>query len=175
QAGCRWAVFDRNLVETVLRDHHYSERIAGFMPERQRSAIQDAVEELLGLHPSSWTLVEKTSETILHLAEAGHAIIVGRGANVIIGFRPGAYHVRLVGSVEKRLENLQEYYQFSPRKAREYLQRTDRGRRWYLKKQFGKNIEDPLLYHLVLNMDAISIEQAAEIIGEAALRSQEGD
>ncbi len=50
----------------------------------------------------------------------------------------------------------------------------DRGRRRYLKKYFGGELEDPLLYHLVLNTDLISSADAAHIIGDAALKRQKG-
>lgn len=34
------------------------------------------VDELLGLHPSSWTLVEHTTQTIRRLAVMGNVILV---------------------------------------------------------------------------------------------------
>ena len=54
---CPWTVFDKSLVEKVLEEHKLPKETARFMPEDRVSAIQDAVEELLGLHPSSRTLV----------------------------------------------------------------------------------------------------------------------
>ena len=83
-APCPWTVFDKQLVQKVLEDHQLSENVAKFMPEDKYSNVQDTIEELLGLHPSHWTLVEKTSETILRLSHMGNVILVGRGANVII-------------------------------------------------------------------------------------------
>jgi diguanylate cyclase (GGDEF)-like protein len=44
------------------------------------SEITDTLDELLGLHPPAWTLVRQMTETILHLAEMGNVILVGRGA-----------------------------------------------------------------------------------------------
>jgi len=35
-----------------------------------------------------------------------------------------------------------------------------------VKQFFGKNIEDPLLYHLVLNTDLISVNEAAMMIAQ---------
>jgi hypothetical protein len=80
---CQWTVFDRNLVEKVLEDHNLPKRLARFMPEDRILEISDTMDELFGLHPSSWTLVHKTADTILRLAELGHVIIIGRAANVI--------------------------------------------------------------------------------------------
>ena len=58
----------------------------------------------MGLHPSSWTLVQQTNATILQLAQMGNVILVGRGATVITSKLNNVFHVRLVGSLEKRIE-----------------------------------------------------------------------
>ena len=169
RTACPWAVFDKQLVQKVLEDHKLSTNVAKFMPEDKYSEIRDTVEELLGLHPARWTLVEKTSETILHLAQMGNAILVGRGANVIIGFAPNAFHVRLVGSVETRVRHCQEYYHFSPEQAAEYVKQTDQGRVHYLKRHFNKDIDDPSLYHLVINTDVVTPDEAVSIVGRLVL------
>ena len=78
-----WTVFDRNLVEKVLQDHDLPERPARFMPEDRISSISDTMEELFDLHPPSWLLVRKISETILRLVELGNVIVIGRGATAI--------------------------------------------------------------------------------------------
>src|SRR5579862_6760013 len=65
---CPWTVFDRNLVEQVLEEHQLPKYLAQYMSEDRRSFLTDTVEELFGLHPSSWSLVQQTVETIWHLA-----------------------------------------------------------------------------------------------------------
>jgi hypothetical protein len=60
----------------------------------------DAVDELLGLHPSSWTLVEHTTQTIRRLAIRGNVILVGRGSDFILAHFSDVYHVRLVRQFE---------------------------------------------------------------------------
>jgi len=94
---CQWTVFDRNLMEKVLEDHQLKKRIAEFIPESHKSMFGDMLEEFLGLHPSSWTLVQQTAETVLQLAEMGFVILVGRGANVITSKLESVLHVRLIG------------------------------------------------------------------------------
>jgi cytidylate kinase len=49
------------------------------------------------------------------------------------------------------------------------IRQEDRGRKRYLKKYFGKDIDDPLSYHLILNTDGVGYEEAARLIGDAAL------
>ena len=86
----RWIVFDQSLVEKVLEDHHINKRFAGFMEESHKSMLIDSVEEWMGLHPSSWTLVQQTNAAILQLAKMGNVILVGRGGNVITAGVEGA-------------------------------------------------------------------------------------
>lgn len=162
---CHWTVFDRNLITKVLEDHHLPKRIADFMPENHKSMLGDALEELLGLHPSSWTLVKQTAETILRLAQMGFVILVGRGANVITARLENAFHVRLIASLERRTERVQQVYGLDRHNALEFIHREDKGRRRYLKDHFGKDIDDASLYHLVINTDRMAYEDAARLVG----------
>jgi cytidylate kinase len=165
-----WTIFDRNLVERVLTDHKLPQRLTRYMPEDRVSELHDIMDELFGLHPSSWTLVEKTAQTILQLAELGNVIILGRGSNIITARLPHVLHVRLVGSVEKRAERLQQIENLSKESALERIHIEDRGRQRYLLQHFEKNIANPLLYHIVINTDSISHDEAAMMIGELALK-----
>jgi len=166
---CPWTVFDKNLVEQVIKDHNLPEKVARFMSEDKMNEVEDILEELFRIHPSKWTLVHKTTQTILHLAEMGHVILVGRGANVITRKLTYGFHVRLVGSISNRIEYMMEKFHLSEKQAIHVIKKRDQGRENYLKKYFGKDIDDPLLYDLVINTDHISCENAAQFIGEAVL------
>lgn len=159
-----WTVFDRNLVETVLKDHDLPAQLARFMPEDHVSEMSDTLDELFGLHPPSWELVRKTAETMLRLAALGNVIFIGRGASVITSRIEHVFHVRLVGSLEKRANRLQQLDGLGDEAARRRAQKDDLARRRYLKQFFGKSIDDPLLYHLTINTDRVSLEQAARMI-----------
>ena len=168
--ACPWTVFDRNLVEKVLADHDLPERVARFMPEDRISSISDTMEELFDLHPPSWLLVRKVSETILHLLELGNVIVIGRGATVISAKLDHVFHVRLVGSLPKRAQHVQEMNHLSKEAALRLIRREDRGRERYLKRYFKTDLNDPLLYHLVINTDLVSHDEAARLIADAVLR-----
>jgi cytidylate kinase len=170
--GCPWTIFDRNLVQKVLEDHHLPGRLERYMPEDRLSEFSDTLDEMFGLHPPSWTLVRKMSETVLHLAELGNVIIIGRGAHVVTGKLDHVFKVRLVGSVEARLKRIEASENLRHKEAIERVQREDRGRARYLKKYFGKDIDDPLLYHLVINTDFVSCAAAAKLIAQAVMQRQ---
>ncbi len=167
--ACPWTIFDRNLVDKVLQEHNLPERVARFMTEDRTSEIADTMEELFGLHPPSWLLVRKIAETILHLAELGNVILIGRGAAVVTAGLVHVFHVRLVSSLEKRVQRIQELNRLSREAARQLIQKEDRGRERYLKKYFTTDVDDPLLYHLTINTDLISHDQAARLIADGVL------
>lgn len=170
QSECPWTVFDGNLVEKVLQEHHLPAGLAEYMPENHQPLVADTLEEMLGLHPSTWTLVQKTSQTIWQLAKMGNVILVGRGAHVITGSMERVFHVRLVGSVQKRAKRVAAVFHLSEAAALEQIHREDAGRRKYLREHFGKDLDDPLLYHLVVNTDRVSYEEAAIMIGQAVVQ-----
>jgi len=166
-----WNVFDHDLVDKVLEDHHLPARFARYMAEDGVFDLLDALDELLGAHPSFWTFVQQTSETISQLAELGNAILIGRGAHVVTSGRTHVFHVRLVSSLEKRVEHVRKIRSIGKEEALAAIRREDRGRKRYLKKYFDKDIDDPLSYHLVVNTDSMCFERVAYLIGEAALKN----
>jgi cytidylate kinase len=166
----RWTVFDQNLVGKVLEDHHINKRFADFMEESHKSMLIDSVEEWMGLHPSSWTLVQRTNATILQLAKMGNVILVGRGAMVITSKLKNVFHVRLVGSLEKRIEYGQQLYGLDRKAALNFIKKRDEGRKRYLKDNFDADVDDPLLYHVIINTDLVQYDEAARLIGDEVIK-----
>jgi cytidylate kinase len=164
-----WTVFDRDLMEKVLEDHQLPKYIATFLPEDRKPAMEDILEDMFGLHPPQSIIIKHTAETILGLAEVGHAILIGRAGNIITAHVPHVLHVRLVAPLEKRIEHVMETYHFTHTQARDYCLREDLGRERYVHRHFSANISDPLLYHLTLNTGLISFDEAAALMEEALL------
>jgi cytidylate kinase len=171
----QWTIFDQNLVEKALEDHHMQKYVTDFMEERHESMIRDSVEEWMGLHPSSWTIVQWINATILRLAQTGNVIIVGRGSTVIASKVKKAFHVRLVGSLEQRIARVEQVYGLDRKGAVGYIKKKDEGRRRYLKENFDADIDSPFLYHLIINMDLIRHDEAARLIGDEVMRRLEVD
>lgn len=165
-----WTVFSQHIVAKVLEEHKLHERIGDFMKEGHKAMVVDAIEEFLGLHPSTWTLVEKANATILRLAQIGNVILVGRGANIVTSELKTVFHVHLVGSLEKRIEQAQKVFDLDRKAAINYIKKKDDGRRRYVKDNFDKDINDPSLYHVVINTDLMQYEEAARMIGDEVIK-----
>lgn len=166
----RWTFFDRKLIEKILEDHHLPKQLRKYLQEDKYSHLSSAVNELLGLHPSHWTLLHHTTETILQLARMGKVVIVGRGGNIITSKLKNAFHVRLIAPLDNRIKHIMDVHKMNRQDAESYIKKEDSARGKYLKSNFFKDIKDPALYHLVVNTTLLSYKEAAEIIADVVMK-----
>ena len=166
-----WTLFDKNLIEKVLEDHHLPQALSQYFVEDKLSELKSTVNEMLGLHPNTWVLVSKTSNTILQLAQIGNCIIIGRAGNIITANLKNSFHIRLVSPIEKKIRYVMSEYNINKTEANEFIKKEDLARKNYLKKYFNKDVDDPLLYNLVINTESISFKNTAEIIGKIVLHN----
>jgi len=165
-SGCQWTIFDKNLIEKVLEDHSLSTRLAEYLPETSKSLLLETFDRLMGKRPPAAKIVEQTVETIWKLAKGGHVILVGRAANVITARLENVFHVRLVGSLERRIQRVEEVYEMGRAAAQAYVKSQDADKKLYVKEYFGRDIDDPHLYHLIVNTDRVPYEDAARLIAD---------
>jgi cytidylate kinase len=164
-----WAIFDKNLMEKILEDHQLPERLGKLFREEKKSGMASMMNELLGLQPSKFTLLHKTTQTILQLAQMGNVIIVGRAGAVITANLPNSFRVRLIAPVEDRIKRMMDYYLTGRKEALERIKDEDTSRKEYLKENFHKDIEDPLLYHMIINTHQLSYDEAAQVIANSVM------
>ena len=165
-----WAVFDKNLIEKVLQDHHLPKRLSALMEEEKYSFVKSMMNELLGGQPAIWTLVHKTTETVLQLAHIGNVILLDRGANIITAKLKNSFHVRLVSPLDDRIKHVQELYGFDKKEALEFIKREDLDRKDFLLTYFHKDINDPHNYNLTINTGLMSDDESAHIIAGSVIK-----
>ena len=170
KSNAPWTVLDRNLIDKVLEDHNLPGYLAKFLPEDRASQIEDFLSELFAVHPPSRILVKQTAETILKLAAVGHVILIGRGSSVVTAQLPDVFHVRLVAPLERRIEHAHEHYGMTRAEAHKFCVSEDLGRTRYLRKHFDADINDPLLYHMIINTGQVGFDAAAMLIGQGVLK-----
>jgi cytidylate kinase len=163
-------VFDRELMDKVLADHNLPKYLAKFLPEDRASQIEDTLADIFGVHPPTQKVIQQTAETLLQIAELGSAIIIGRAGNIVTAKLPHTLHVRLVAPLEDRIERICRDDDKTQAEARRFCLEEEQARTRYVRTYFNADINNALLYHLVINTSRMGCEQAARIIGDAALR-----
>jgi cytidylate kinase len=167
-----WIVFENELILRVLRENNLPETLAKFFPEDSEHAVGETVEEIVGLHPSAFTINQKCNALIRTLCRIGHCVIIGRAGNFAAKGMPNTINVRLVGSVSKRLNHIQSHLHLNDKDATMYLEDNDKLRKGYAKDSFNINdLDNPNHYDLVINTDYISDEAAVQAI-ESLMRAK---
>lgn len=168
--GQNWSVFNQQLIEAALEEQRWPKELAESMPEEKRLFIDELMDDLCGLRPPSWVLVPQLVKTTLHLAVKGHAILIGHGATVITARMWNVFHVRLNGSLPKRIARVQTRRHLTPEAAAKLVRKEDRGRERYLRTHFHARLDNELLYDMAINTDRVSNDDAAAIVYEGARR-----
>lgn len=124
---------------------------------------------------ANFTLLPEVQEWLYHktlreIIEAracnGRQIIVGHGAQALLAGRLDVLHVRLIAPWEQRVHHAL-YHECLENKAyaHAFLQRKDRRLAHYMRSRYRRNLDDPLLYDLVINSGTLACEdQVSQII-----------
>jgi hypothetical protein len=158
-----WLAYDKELVERVAEDHDLAADLVGQFDEQDRSWIEHFAAGFSGLR-SGTDIAMKTAQTIRGIAKLGRAVIVGRGGSVILSGMHHARHVRLIGPIDWRAEQFARREGIDEKAARNRLAEMDEARRRFVRNHFGKDIQDPTLYDVTINMKRVDHDHAIGMI-----------
>src|SRR5262245_13046952 len=116
------------------------------------------------------TLAEATRRVIVSLADASGYVILGRGAQAALAGRADACHLWLVGEIGDRARRVAQWQSIDARDAAARCEQVDDERANYVRRFYGRDIRDPLLYDVILNTSLLPLEVAAAVGVEAARR-----
>src|SRR5919197_1660118 len=120
-------------------------------------------------HPSS-ELRALIREAIEQTAARGDVVITAHAASHALDYGPRVLRVLVTASPDTRAKRVSERAGIDVGKAKRVVSNADASRREYLKRFYDVDHELPTHYDLVLNTDALSVEEAAELIVHGAAR-----
>ena len=103
-------------------------------------------------------------EVIENLWKRDNVVIIGRGGQKILANKPNTVHVRFIGLVEERCKTVMAEENLSADEALKKLKRIDAQRIAYFKHYHEGSLENPKLYHLVVNTSFVPSEQAVQAV-----------
>ena len=101
---------------------------------------------------------------IAQMGDDGNAVILGRGSQYILNDHPDAYHILLIDRFENRVRFMQKNYDLSQARATQVVKNEDKRRMNLYRKLSKSDYDNPILYHLVLNMGRVTHDKALELI-----------
>jgi cytidylate kinase len=101
---------------------------------------------------------------IAQMAEDGNVLFLDRGSQYILNDFPEAFHILLINTFANRVKFMMNNYDLSQNKATSIV-KSEEKRRMNLYRKIGKqDYDQPELYHLVINMARVDLEEAIQLI-----------
>jgi hypothetical protein len=101
---------------------------------------------------------------LMEEVRTGQAIYHGLAGHLLLRGAPGLLRLRIIAPMEFRIRMAQERLGLTRGDAVTYIEKMDRDRRKWTQFLYGVDWGDPSLYHLVINLEDITIEQACLLI-----------
>ena len=107
---------------------------------------------------------EAEKEILNGIADQGSCVIAGRSGFFVLKGRPNKVDILITASRDRRIARIMEKQNLSRQKAEEVIDSVDKARDNYVQRYTGQSRYDARNYHIVLNMDYITEDQAVAMI-----------
>ena len=97
-------------------------------------------------------------------AQKGPFVYHGHAGHLLLKGIPRVLKVRVIAPLDRRAQKLVETQKISLEEAKKTIEKMDEGRIKWTRFLYNVDWRDPSLYDLVLNLDAITMEMACEMI-----------
>jgi hypothetical protein len=103
-------------------------------------------------------------QVIRETAAEGNVVIFAHAAGMLLAGMPGLLRVLITASAETRAARLHEAEELDAGAAARRVAHDDRERAAYFKRFYNLNQELPTHYDLIINTDALTMEQATNLV-----------
>ncbi len=162
-------LFDREIIHRIAESAQQSEGHVESLDDRDREPLAEWV---LGLgspgHLSPIGYRAHLESVVRSIARRGGAVVVGRGAHMILG--PAAMRVLVVAPLEVRVATIMRRVSVAEAEARRTIAEVESARSAFLRRHFHADFGDPAQFDLVVNTGVLGIDGAVSTI-EGALAS----
>lgn len=172
-----WSVVDNEIVDLVARRAGLSsedvaqqeERVPSFVERLARTlavSSQEFAVPQLGdaLPPDEPELVRITEAVVKEVAAQGKVVLVGRAAPAVLGQTAAALHIKVVAPRASRIAYAQQAQKLDLRAAEKYMNDIDASRARYHREYYGRDWDDPVHYHAILNTGLLGFEGTADLV-----------
>ena len=163
-----WQSLDHEVLSYLAKDHNWTKFSLECVDERPVSSFRDSLGKWLDRTlVTQAEYLRELAQVFVLAAQHKSTVFVGRGAQFILP-REAGLAVRLIASKSLRTQLLMAELQCDRRTAVHKLEQTDSDRAHFVKGHYHHNVADPSIYDLVINLDHLSPDAAAELIVQAA-------
>jgi hypothetical protein len=156
-------LLDREILDAIINDIGIQNKMVELFDEDTRSELESWFYGMItGRIVDKSDYLKSLTKIIGSILKYGETVIVGRGANVIVGQDKG-FHLRVTASMKRRADTISERLGISYEKAFKQIEESDKRKAVYFKKSFGVDINDLTLYDLVISTENLSVDDVVEL------------
>ncbi|MCX5834790.1 MAG: cytidylate kinase-like family protein, partial [Deltaproteobacteria bacterium] len=157
------------IIQKVAESSKMSTKVIESLDEKAVSTLDSLVTSMFSARSISGTeYFRHLTQVILTIGKHGNAIVVGRGAHMILP-KEGTFRLRFIAPMAFRIQNLMRSRDYTKKDAEEYIKKREGDRLAYLKKHFQSDPADPSQYDMVVNTEKMGLEGAAAAVKVAFL------
>ena len=169
----QYTLLDRNAIERISESTGYLRRLLEALDEHARSWIQETVDSMVwGNFVDERDYARGLFKTVHSIASLGGVVVVGRGASFIIG-PAGGVHLRIIAPFEERLRRLAGKRNLTETEAEREIHTVDAERSKFVRKLYGRAVNDPLAYDITVNESGWPLEELVDFLTIAARKKIE--
>jgi cytidylate kinase len=159
-----WKVFDRELLDYMAEHYSWSNVALDYVDEKTASWFHETFAKLLDQRiVTQAEYVSRLGKLVLLAAQHESNVFVGRGVQFILP-RDRGLTVRIVAPKRQRIKNVMQRRNCSQRDAEKHIDEIDNGRSAFVQRYFHRDLADPHMYDLVINLEHNSREAALNLI-----------
>jgi cytidylate kinase len=171
------AFYDKELIRIASRESGLKEEFFERVDEQKHFSLFPGI---LGLRTSltddffsnyylsNESLFRIQSDVMRRLAGEGPCIFVGRCADYVMKDEKNSLNIFINADMHDRVVRISESHGINEHKARELIERTDKGRSAYYNYFTGKNWGAAESYHLCINSSLLGIEETVLLVCHVA-------
>jgi cytidylate kinase len=144
-----------------------SERIASSLRMSTPEFVMPVADASL-TETAEMRIVDVTKRVIEEAVQQGDAVLVGRGAQCMLAERPDALHVFCYAAMPALVEYAIAHRGVNPANAEHEVEKMNRQREQYVKRNWGRDWRAFENYHLCLDTGRLGIDTAADVVVFAA-------
>jgi cytidylate kinase len=159
-----WEIYDKNLLDLVAERFHEPRLMLDLVDETRSNWVFDMLGTWMDhkIIPHQ-KFVSHLKRVMVEVGQHGKAIFVGRGAQFLLP-RQRVLAVWITASEPYRVERVMRGEGMNEADALQYVRETDAGRQEFVQRFFHHDVNDPLLYDLVINVEQMGAARAVEQI-----------
>lgn len=167
---CGWTVLDRELLDYMVQQYHWSRIAIDYVDERTVSWFHETFGKWLDEQlVTQAEFVHRVGKIVLLAAQHESMVFVGRGSQFILPREVGLA-VRVIAPRKQRVQRIMVRRKCNRRDAEKFVDDTDKGRADFVQRYFRRDVADPHLYDLVINLEHMPRQVAVELIANEATR-----